>query len=137
MKAPSLKRLILVRNFFTYQPTILTLLAIDDARNQLERGFRIVSAVAKFSFDVAIMSMGKIFVPYIPSGMRTLFGSGQPDPGLNPTDFGRRFPTHPIPMIEDPGWDIETFGSEVLDLAGHTVFQVLDPAMEFQGHCRV
>ena len=107
---------------------VLIISAVDDAKTQLERRFELVAGVAQFAFNTSIISFGYIFIPYVPSGFRTLYGPGE---NIEPLSMTIN-PRNPAEEPEDPGWKSDIFGSQVTDLKAYTVIEVLDPATEYQ-----
>jgi len=98
--------------------------AIDDARMQLERRFQLISGIARYGFNTAIMCSGKIYVPEIPPGARTRFA---PADDVAPLIIG--------PKARKGSEDSGSAGAQepdAPDLTPYTVIEALTTLMEYQ-----
>ena len=103
--------------------------AVPDAREQLERRFKLIDAVARIAFNATIIFSGKIYVPYIGKGQTTMYEQ----PGTPETSFAVD-----LSRLIDDGKDEDNDATDPLDkainlpvgLKGYTVIEVLTPEME-------
>jgi len=40
-------------------------------------------------------------------------------------------PRSAVDASDGPGWDVDSFGSQVMDLTVYTIFEALDPPIEY------